>query len=107
MFRHRVSRTRITPAQLNTEFKKLNDFKNVSDPLVFKSAKFKLLFGADAEPENPAKFRIVKLLVQLLATTKLRVKLLQHLTHSLALENWEFRETFTFTELSSYVHSNV
>ena len=51
--------------------------------LVFKSAKFKLLFGADAEPENQQSLELLNYLVQLLATTKLRVKLLQHLTHSL------------------------
>lgn len=96
-----------TPAQLNTEFKKLNDFKNVSDSLVFKSAKFKLLFGADAEPENQAKFRIVKLPGTTISDNEIKSKVITAFNTFFALENWEFGETFYFTELSSYVHQRL
>lgn len=96
-----------TPAQLNTEFKKLNDFKNVSDSLVFKSAKFKLLFGADAEPENQAKFRIVKLPGTTISDNEIKSKVINAFNTFFAIENWEFGETFYFTELSSYVHQRL
>ena len=96
-----------TPAQLSTEFKKLNEFKNVSDSLVFKSADFKLLFGDDAEPECQAKFRIVKLPGTTISDNEIRSKVINAFNAYFAVDNWEFGETFYFTELSSYVHQRL
>ena len=96
-----------TPAQLSTEFKKLNEFKNVSDSLIFKSADFKLLFGDDAEPECQAKFRIVKLPGTTISDNEIRSKVINAFNAYFAVDNWEFGETFYFTELSSYVHQRL
>lgn len=96
-----------TPAKLATEFKKLNEFKSVSDSLIFKSAQFKLLFGADADPENQAKFRIVKLPSTTMTDNEIKSKVITAFNSFFALENWEFGETFYFTELSSYIHQRL
>lgn len=96
-----------TPAELATEFKSLNEFKSASDSLVFKSAEFKLLFGADAEPANQAKFRIVKLPGTTMSDNEIRSKVIAAFNTFFAVENWEFGETFYFTELSSYVHQRL
>jgi len=50
-----------TSFELATEFENLNEYKSASDTIVFRSAKFKLLFGAYAESQYQAKFRVVKL----------------------------------------------
>ena len=96
-----------TPAELATEFKSLNEFKSASDSLVFRSAEFKLLFGADAEPENQAKFRIVKLPGTTMTDNEIKSKVIAAFNTFFAVENWEFGETFYFTELSSYVHQRL
>ena len=96
-----------TPAQLSTEFIKLNEFKSASDTLVYKSAEFKLLFGADAEPESQAKFRIVKLNGSTMSDNEIKSKVIAAFNTFFAVGNWEFGETFYFTELSSYVHQRL
>jgi len=96
-----------TPAQLGQEFKKLNEFKSVSDSIIFKSAEYKLLFGTDAEPENQAKFRIVKLPGTTMSDNEIKSKVITAFNTFFAVENWEFGETFYFTELSSYVHQRL
>jgi len=96
-----------TPAQLSTEFAKLNEFKSASDTLVYKSAEFKLLFGADAEATDQAKFRIVKLAGSTMSDNEIKSKVIAAFNTFFAIENWEFGETFYFTELSSYVHQRL
>ena len=96
-----------TPAQLSTEFAKLNEFKSASDTLVYKSAEFKLLFGADAETNDQAKFRIVKLAGSTMSDNEIKSKVIAAFNTFFSIENWEFGETFYFTELSSYVHQRL
>ena len=96
-----------TPAQLSTEFVKLNEFKSASDSLVYKSAEFKLLFGADAETNNQAKFRIVKLAASTMSDNEIKSKVIAAFNTFFSVDNWEFGETFYFTELSSYVHQRL
>jgi len=96
-----------TPAQLSTEFAKLDEFKSASDSLIYKSAEFKLLFGTDAEPANQAKFRIVKLAGSTMSDNEIKSKVISAFNTFFSIENWEFGETFYFTELSSYVHQRL
>jgi len=96
-----------TPAQLSVEFAKLDEFKSASDALVYKSAEFKLLFGADAESTNQAKFRIVKLAGSTMSDNEIKSKVISAFNAFFAIGNWEFGETFYFTELSSYVHQRL
>ena len=93
-----------TSSQLANEFSGLNEFKSASDTLVFKSAKFKRLFGADADSEVQAKFRVVKLKGSTLSDNEIKSRIIKAFNTYFNIENWEFGETFYFTELSSYVH---
>jgi len=49
-----------TSEELRIEFNSLNDSKMLSDTLIFNSAKFKPLFGQEAETELQATFKVVK-----------------------------------------------
>lgn len=96
-----------TSSELANEFANLNEFKNASDTLVFKSAKFKRLFGADAQDEVQAKFRVVKLRGSTLSDNEIKSRIIKAFNAYFEVENWEFGETFYFTELSSYVHQQL
>jgi len=96
-----------TSSELANEFANLNEFKNASDTLVFKSAKFKKLFGSDAEDEVQAKFRVVKLKGSTLSDNEIKSRIIKAFDAYFAVNNWEFGETFYFTELSSYVHQQL
>ena len=95
-----------TSSQLNIEFEKLNDYKNASDSLVFRSSKFKLLFGQHASNKLKAKFRVVKLSDQY-SDNELKTKIISVINAYFNVQNWEFGETFYFTELSTYIHQQL
>jgi len=95
-----------TSADLKTEFRELEEFKSASDTLIFRSAKFKRLFGNDADTEVQAKFRIVKL-SDGISDNELKSRVITAFNEYFNASNWDFGETFYFTELSSYVHSKL
>ena len=96
-----------TSAELATEFKKLDDFKNASDAIVYKSAEFKLLFGTDAEVGCQAKFRVVKLPGTTMSDNEIKSKIISAFNLYFNVNNWEYGETFYFTELASFVHQRL
>ena len=65
------------------------------------------MFGADAQPETQAKFRIVKLAGSTMSDNEIKSKVIAAFDTFFSVENWEFGETFYFTELSSYVHQRM
>lgn len=95
-----------TSAELGVEFQNLNEFKSASDTLVFRSAKFKLLFGPFAEPTFQAKFRVVRLSNNI-SDNELKTRIISAINNYFEVSNWEFGETFYFTELTSYVHQQL
>lgn len=96
-----------TSAELKNEFTALDEFKSASDTLVYRSADFKLLFGTDAASECQARFRIVKLQNTVLSDNEIKSRVITAFNEYFAITNWEFGETFYFTELSSYVHQQL
>ena len=96
-----------TSDNLANEFQNLEDFKNASDTLVYRSATFKRLFGADADESVQAKFRVVKLAGTTLSDNEIKTKVIKSFNNYFDVSNWEFGENFYFTELSSYVHQQL
>jgi len=95
-----------TSFELANEFEGLNEYKSASDTLVFRSAKFKLLFGPYADSQYQAKFRVVKLSNNI-SDNELKSQIITAINNYFEVENWEFGETFYFTELSSYIHQRL
>ena len=95
-----------TSSELAIEFENLNEYKSASDTIVFRSAKFKLLFGPFAEQQYQTKFRVVKLSNNI-SDNELKSQIISAINNYFEVENWEFGETFYFTELSSYIHQRL
>jgi hypothetical protein len=96
-----------TAEQLSQEFAGLDQFKSVSDQLVYSSGKFKLLFGDDADEELQAKIKVVKLPGTATSDAEIRSAVLELINTYFAVENWDFGETFYFSELSAYIHQEL
>jgi len=95
-----------TGPELEVEFAGLLNYKAASDSIVFRSGKFKILFGADADPMLQAKFRVVKLTEQL-SDNEIRSRVVEAINKYFEIDHWAFGETFYFTELSSYIHQQL
>jgi len=95
-----------TSAQLSVNFASLNQYKAASDTITYRSAKFVRLFGPSATKELQAVFRIVKLSDQY-SDNELKSRVLTAIKQYFDPQNWEFGETFFFTELSTYIHQQL
>lgn len=95
-----------TTDQLNLEFSDINTYKAASDTMIFRSSKFKLLFGNAADPTYQAKFRVVKLSDQI-SDNELKSRIVSTINNYFDVNNWEFGEIFYFTELSTYIHQQL
>jgi len=96
-----------TSSELENEFAILEDFKAASDQLLFKSGRFKMLFGDDAEQNLQARLKVVRLPGTSLSDNEIKTNIIQAINQYFNIENWDFGDTFYFTELSSYIHQQV
>ena len=91
----------------NTIAPSLNLIKSISDEVVYHPVSYKLLFGASAAPEVQATFKITKTLGQVISDNDIKSKVIVAINTFFALDNWDFGDTFYFTELSAYVCTQV
>lgn len=94
-----------TNSQLKSMFNNLEKSKMISDQLVYRSGRFKILFGNGAENELKANFKIIKSKTSNLSDNEIKSKVVSLTDTYFSLENWNFGETFYFTELAAYIHS--
>jgi hypothetical protein len=94
-----------TTEQLSTSYSNLNNYKAISDTMIFSSAKFKLLFGRDADPMLQATFKVVKNSNVVISDNEIKSLVITAINKYFAAENWDFGETFFFSELSAYLHT--
>jgi hypothetical protein len=85
----------------------LNKIKSISDELVYHPVSYKVLFGSKADSTLQATFKIVKNKEQVTNDSDLKVRIISAINQFFALENWEFGDTFYFSELSAYVMNRL
>ena len=81
----------------------LNLIRSISDEIIYHPVSYKILFGATADTGLQASFKIVKTPNQVSSDNDIKAKVLIAINQFFALENWDFGDTFYFSELSAYV----
>lgn len=94
-----------TTEQLKLEYSSLENYKAISDTIIFSSAKFKPLFGSMADITLQATFKVVKNPAMNISDNDVKSNVISALNKFFAIENWDFGEPFFFSELSAYLHS--
>jgi hypothetical protein len=94
-----------TTEDLQLEFSELESYKAISDSLIYSSARFKPLFGAKADPVLRATFKVVKNTNVVISDNDIKVAVVSAINKYFDITNWDFGETFFFSELSAYLHS--
>jgi len=82
---------------------RLNSIKAIGDEIIFQPAKYKILFGSKANVNLRATFKAVRNSTIPTSDNDLKVKILSAINEFFSLENWDFGQTFNFSELSTYV----
>jgi hypothetical protein len=96
---------RPTINQLNQEFGQVNDYKMLSDSVILNSVVFKPLFGPKAAPALRASIKVIKSSTTNASDSEIRSAVLTAMNNYFNINNWSFGDTFYFSELSAYLHS--
>lgn len=93
--------------ELNQEYSNINTYKMLTDSVVLNSVKFKPLFGNKAAPNLRATIKIIKSGTTTASDSEIRTTVLSELNNYFSIDNWDFGDTFYFSELSAYLHSRI
>ena len=85
----------------------LNPLKSLSDQIIYHPVKYKILFGTSADEELQAIFKIVKNPKTNVTDAVVKTKVIVAINEFFALDNWDFGDSFYFTELAAYVHNRL
>ena len=96
-----------TATQLKISFSDIEQFKSVSDSIIYNSAKFKPLFGNKAAPELQATFKVIKNQNINLSDTEIKSRVISFINVFFSSGNWDFGETFYFTELATFIQQSL
>jgi hypothetical protein len=96
-----------TPFQLRASYQNLLENKMISDTVILHSGKIKVLFGSKASPELRAKIKVIRSADRTLTDTQIKVSIVNAVNEYFDINRWEFGETFYFSELSGFIHSQL
>ena len=85
----------------------LNPLKSLSDQIIYHPVKYKILFGSNAEEELQATFKVVKNAKTNVSDAVIKTRVIAAINEFFALNNWDFGDTFYFTELAAYIHNQL
>jgi len=93
-----------TDLELANRFAELANYKAISDTIVLQSAHYKPLFGAKAATDFQATFKVVKNPGLSLTDADIKSQVVAAINEYFGTENWDFGDTFYFSELAAYLH---
>jgi hypothetical protein len=93
--------------QLNQEYGQIQDYKMLTDSVILNSVIFKPLFGAKAAPALRATIKVIRASKTNASNSEIRSAVLTAMNNYFDINNWNFGDTFYFSELSAYLHSTV
>jgi hypothetical protein len=96
-----------TTEELRIQFQNLDQYKMVSDSMIWNSGEFKLLFGTQAAPELQAMFKVVKAPSTSISDNEIKTQVIQAIDIYFDIRNWDFGEKFFYTELAAFIHQQL
>ena len=94
-----------TNEELKTQFGSIENYKSISDSIIYNTAIFKPLFGDKAESALRATFKVVKNSSVNITDNDVKSKVIAAINDYFDINNWDFGESFYFSELSAYLHN--
>lgn len=94
-------------SDLQQMYGQVNNYKMISDSVILNSVRFKPLFGSKAEPQLRATIKVIKSTTTTASDSEIRSNVLEAMNNYFSIDNWDFGDTFYFSELSAYLHNQV
>jgi len=96
-----------TGETLGISYSSLENYKSISDSIIYNPAKFKPIFGAKAPLTLQARFKVVKNISVVVSDNDIKTSLIAAINTYFDITNWDFGETFYFSELAAYLHNTL
>jgi hypothetical protein len=93
--------------ELSQSYGKIQDYKMLSDSVILNSVIFKPLFGPKAAPALRATIKVIKAQSTTASDSEIRSAALTAMNAYFNINNWNFGDTFYFSELSAYLHDQI
>jgi hypothetical protein len=93
--------------ELKTEFGSIEAYKTISDSIIYNPAVFKPLFGNKADAALRATFKVIKNPNVNISDNEIKSQVVAAINTYFDINNWDFGETFYFSELSAYLHTTL
>jgi hypothetical protein len=85
----------------------LKPYKAISDQIIYTPAKFKRLFGSTADSTLQGTFKIIKSQGATITDNEIKSRVLSSITTFFSITNWSYGESFYYTELCAFIHSQL
>lgn len=85
----------------------LDLIKPISDQVVYHPVTYKPLFGATASSDLQATFKVTKNPDSVVSDNDIQSRIITAINQFFTLDNWNFGDTFYFTELSTYIMTKL
>ena len=79
----------------------------MADHLAYIPVQFKYLFGSYAKAENQAVFKVIKKVGAGYTDSEIKTAVSTKVNEYFVIDNWEFGDTFYFSELAAYLHKEL
>ena len=93
--------------QMRLAYGELENFKTISDTIIYNTARFKPVFGIKSNENLRATFKVVKNNEVVISDNDVKVAVINAVNTYFDINNWDFGETFYFSELSAFLHSQL
>lgn len=94
-----------TITELMNAYPEIQNYKMLSDSVILNSVEFKPLFGPKADPKLRATIKVIKDSKTNASDSEVRSAVLTAMNQYFNINNWDFGDTFYFSELSAYLHA--
>ncbi|MCS7316744.1 MAG: hypothetical protein NZZ41_00275 [Candidatus Dojkabacteria bacterium] len=89
---------------LKQTFENMENYKMISDQLIYHPVKYKLLFGKRAKEELRAKILVIKIPQTTVTDGEIKSNIISLINEYFSVQNWDFGQNFYFSELAAYIH---
>lgn len=96
-----------TELDLSIAFSALEEFKMFSDSIIWRPVSYKFLFGNGADTNLQAQLKVVRLVNASVSDGQIQADVITAINTFFAVSNWDFGESFFYTELAAYIHQQM
>lgn len=96
-----------TSAELKSELGDLEKYKQMTDQMIWHPVSYKVIFGSQSASEYKVQFLVVKTPNTTYTDNEVKSLVINSVNQYFSLNNWDFGQSFFFTELAAYIHQTL